>query len=263
MKKIGVFDSGMGGLKFLHDLQTLLPEYDYVYLGDTKHNPYGTKTGAEIKLYTFSALKYLFEKEDVGIVILACNTAAAYAARDWQAAHPDKKVLSVTIPGIEAMLAKDCSYYGVLATEATMASGVYPYLFSRFADTQSGLLEVVSAGEIVTTIESGCEDEKERECIASSYLEKFQHPIECLVLGCTHFPIWMDTFARLYTGPIIDPGLESAQTLVSYLERHKEIADHLTREGTIRFCISGDVENFVEPAQYVRGKPLDVTHVSY
>ena len=75
-----------------------MPDYDYVFLADTANKPYGDKSGEQIKELTFSSLRYLFDVCKVQMVILACNTAAAYAVRDWQAMYPEHKVLSVTIP---------------------------------------------------------------------------------------------------------------------------------------------------------------------
>ena len=124
MSAIGVFDSGLGGLQTLHYFKEYLPQYDYVFLADTANNPYGEKSGEQIRELTFNALRYLFDNCHVEMVILACNTAAAYAVRDWQMRYPEQKVLSVTIPGVEAMIEGDGTYkhIGVLMTPATMQS---------------------------------------------------------------------------------------------------------------------------------------------
>ncbi len=249
MKKIGVFDSGMGWLQTLKDLRAIHPEYDYVFVGDTKNNPYGEKTWKQIRDFTFSGLDYMFDCLDVGLVILACNTASAFAVRDWQAIHPDKKVLSVTIPGIEAMVGKKHDRIGVLVTEATMNSGVYPYLFCRLGGRQKTIVDVVAAPKIVWAIESGLKDTQERKKILQEYLNKFVEPIDSLVLGCTHYPIWINEVRELFSGDIIDPGQEAALAMISYFFRHPEIETTLSKQSSVSFYVTGDPDEFALPAQ--------------
>lgn len=111
----------------------MYPEYDYIFLADTQNCPYGEKSGEEIRELTFKGLNRLFD-HGAKIVILACNTAAAYAVRSRQTLYPEKKVLSITIPGVEEIIKKGTNRgnVGILATQATVNSNIYNDLFSRF-----------------------------------------------------------------------------------------------------------------------------------
>ncbi len=125
--KIGIFDSGIGGLVIARSLISELPQYDYVYLGDTKRVPYGDRSQKEIYEFTRQGLDFLFA-QGCGLAILACNTASAQALRKIQREYlprkyPDKKVLGVVIPTAEA-----CAKYkvvGILATSSTVSSKSY------------------------------------------------------------------------------------------------------------------------------------------
>ena len=125
--KIGVFDSGLGGLFTLSALTKKLPEYDYVYLGDTKRLPYGSRSHETIYEFLKEGVDFLFSK-DCAIIIVACNTASAEALREIQqkylpVAHPGKKVLGMIVPMTESCA--DFSRVGLVATSATVSSGAY------------------------------------------------------------------------------------------------------------------------------------------
>lgn len=125
--QIGVFDSGLGGLAIAHAIIERLPQYDYLYLGDTKRVPYGGRSQETIHQFTSEALNFLFA-HDCQLVILACNTASAEALRKSQqeylpAFYPDRRVLGMIIPAAEAVAGYD--RVGVLATVSTCESGAY------------------------------------------------------------------------------------------------------------------------------------------
>lgn len=127
--KIGVFDSGLGGLVITKAFIEALPEYDYVYYGDTARLPYGEKTSGQILSYTIEAIKFLIA-QNCGLIIIACNTATSIALRYLQQRFipsfaPDIKVLGVVIPTVEEALLDNASKVGVLATNATVRSHIY------------------------------------------------------------------------------------------------------------------------------------------
>src|SRR3989344_2732124 len=126
-QRVGVFDSGLGGLFTLRALVRKLPVYDYVYLGDTKRVPYGNRSPETIYEFTRQAVEYLFLQQKCKLVILACNTASALALRRLQQEFlpghfPDRRVLGVLVPLAEAMQEHGCKRIGVLATQATTDS---------------------------------------------------------------------------------------------------------------------------------------------
>ena len=126
--KIGIFDSGLGGLLVAKAIRKVMPEYDYVYLGDTKRVPYGNRSYETVYEFTKQGIDYLFKKEDCAIVILACNTASARALRRLQEEYlaqnfPKRKILGVLIPRAEE--AVNFKRVGVLATQGTVSSDTF------------------------------------------------------------------------------------------------------------------------------------------
>ena len=135
--KIGIFDSGLGGLIIAKAIKKLMPEYDYVYLGDTKRVPYGNRSHETVFEFTKQAVDFLFRKENCEIIIVACNTASARALRRIQQEYlpknfPDKKVIGVLIP-----TAEECIKYkrvGIIATNGTVASNTFPSEIAKISD---------------------------------------------------------------------------------------------------------------------------------
>lgn len=260
--KIGVFDSGLWWLQTLKYFKIYLPDYDYVYLADTANNPYGEKSWSTIKDLTYKALHYLFNEKQVSLVILACNTAAAYAVRDRQLQYPAKKVLSVTIPWVEAMIHGNYKHIWVMMTQATMQSGVYPYLFGRFGGMGTGLT-LVASQNIVKAVEEGLSDPAARRQILEPYIAKFlEAKADCLVLWCTHFPVWLDQIKEMFDWPIIDPGERSAVRLVEYLDRHPTIKASLSTHWTQTALVTWDIEKFKRGAKNIWGEAMEVEHIS-
>ena len=228
---IGVFDSGRGWYYTMERIRTLLPQYDYLFYGDIAHMPYGDKTPEQIREYTFAGLQRLFDQW-CKLVIIACNTAAAYSIRVRQATYPDKKTLSVTIPGIEALIEKNVSSTLFLSTSATSESGILPDL--AYKRDYQGSLEIKACSWLADLIEEDIKnpfsDEKKKEIIWQYVWEVWS---ESIVLACTHYGVWYDTFVELYPDQIIiDPSQECSYKLVDYLQEHSEIESELTQYGT-------------------------------
>lgn len=257
---IGIFDSGLGGLQTLKYFQDLYPEYDYLYLADTKNNPYGDKSSTDIKNHTFAALQWLFEQW-ADVVIVACNTAAAYAIRAWQSEFPDKKALSVTIPAVEKVIKLWAKDVGVLMTEATLRSGVFHDLYARLWWDRHAVLEVVMAPEIVPLIESWDQDRAHHRQLIKKYLSKFNPFMDCLVLWCTHYPIWMEDFMKLFSWTIVDPSMEACRSFGEYLLRHPEIASQLSKKSQVQAFCTWDVKQFEQIAQAIYGDEIPVKQV--
>ena len=145
---IGVFDSGYGGLTILSDIQKLLPQYDYLYLGDNARAPYGSRSFDVVYEFTLEAVKELFDR-GCELVILACNTASAKALRtiqqnDLPLLAPHKRVLGVIRPSTEVIgeITKT-NHVGILATEGTVKSHSYPIEINKFSPERSNVLNVM------------------------------------------------------------------------------------------------------------------------
>lgn len=220
MAKIGVFDSGYGGLTILKEIRKTLPEYDYIYLGDNARAPYGTHSFDVIYRYTLQAVKYLFE-QDCNLVILACNTASAKALRTIQqkdlpvingkndnAALDGMKrnVLGVIRPTVEAVpeITKT-GHVGILATPATVSSESYVLELEKIANERVKELKNESVHELVVTqqacpmwvplIEAGEHNEPGAKYFIGKYLRELlakDPQIDTIVLGCTHYPLLKD-----------------------------------------------------------------------
>ena len=218
MAKIGVFDSGYGGLTILKEIRKVLPEYDYLYLGDNARAPYGTHSFDVIYRYTLEAVKYLFE-QDCALVILACNTASAKALRTIQqkdlpgmngeglrvTGYGKRNVLGVIRPTVEAVPGITKSgHVGILATPATVSSESYVLELEKIAEglrvTGYGLREPVH--ELVVTqqacpmwvplIEAGEHESDGAKYFVGKYMREIlakDPQIDTLVLGCTHYPL--------------------------------------------------------------------------
>ena len=230
---IGIFDSGRWGYYTMQEIRKLLPQYDYLFYGDIAHMPYGEKTPEQIREYTFEGLNWLFDQW-CQVVIVACNTAASYSIRVRQATYPEKKALSVTIPGVEAFVEQDVDSVLFLSTQATWESGILPDLAFRYGYAWS--LAIKPCPWLADLIEHDTREPlpyEEKKRIVWQYVGPQWHQVESIVLACTHYGVRYDTFQELYPDAIIiDPSQETAKKLGDYLTRHPEIERKLTKWGT-------------------------------
>ena len=237
--KIGVFDSGLGGLVITKAFVEAMPEYDYVYYGDTLHLPYGEKTSGQILSYTIEAIKFLIS-QNCGLIIIACNTATSIALRYLQQRFiptfaPDIKVLGVVIPTVEEALSDNASKVGVLATPATVSSHIYQTELHKINPD----LEVfeVAAPKLVPAIESN--DFASAKIFAKEYVSQFNH-IDSLILGCTHYPLLKTELRRLLpeTTKVVSQDELMGAKLKDYLNRHIEIDITLSRGSSLQVLVS-------------------------
>src|SRR3989344_640090 len=219
--QIGIFDSGVGGLIVAQAIHKLMPEYDYVYLGDTKRVPYGNRSPKVVYEFTKEATDYLFEKENCALVIIACNTSSALTLRKLQKNYPKRKMLGVLIPAAEEVV--KFKRVGVLGTVGTISSGVFPAEINKinkkarvFQNPAPMLVPLAEAGEVARAIP-----------FIKEYLEPLlKHKIDALVLGCTHYPIFKKEIKKVVGKKvkIISQDEVVPKKLKIYLTRHPEIA---------------------------------------
>ena len=236
--KIGVFDSGLGGLVITRAFIKALPEYDYVYYGDTKHLPYGEKTSGRILNYTLEAVKFLIS-QDCAIIIIACNTATSIALRYIQQRFipeyaPDVKVLGVVIPTVEEALEAHTAKVGVVATNATVRSHIYQTELHKIRPELE--VEEIAAPKLVPVIENN--DFVLAEALSKEYAAAFSN-IDSLILGCTHYPLVKEYFRKSlpFVRVVSQDELMGAK-LADYLRRHREINCRLSQNGTHNFYVS-------------------------
>lgn len=239
--KIGIFDSGVGGLLIAKAIQKKLPQYDYVYLGDTKRVPYGGRSHETVYEFTREAVDYLFKKENCALVILACNTASARALRKIQQEYlplnfPERRVLGVLIPAAEE--AGKYKRVGVLATRGTVASKTFVDEIKKV--NQKSRVTQNSAPMLVPLAEEG-----ERGLSVMSFIKKYVKPllsdrIEALVLGCTHYPFYKNEFKKVLGKKVklVSQDELVPKKLAEYLKKHPEIEGVLSKNNSVRLLFT-------------------------
>lgn len=217
-RPIGIFDSGIGGLTVLREIERLLPREDLVYLGDTARVPYGTKSKETVIRYSFENTRFLLSM-DVKAVVVACNSASAVSVPELRNAF-DIPILGVIEAGVdEAMRRTSGGAIGVIGTYATIGSGRYETLLR-----QKGAKNVISkpCPLFVPLAEEGWTDNSVAEDIARIYLEPFKgNGVDTLILGCTHYPLLQDTIGRV-CGPdvtLVNSACAAALKLKEILEK--------------------------------------------
>lgn len=265
--KIGVFDSGYGGLTILQGIRDLLPEYDYVYLGDNARAPYGTRSFDVVYGYTLEAVKWL-QSRGCDLIILACNTASAKALRsiqqnDLPRLGTGKRVLGVVRPTVEAVGAFTKSRcVGVLATEGTVASKSYTIEIGKLSPDIKVYEQACPMW--VPLIENGEAGSEGAEYFIKKYISQLMGQcaeIDTIVLGCTHYPIIKKSIERLLPDgvKVIAQGQIVAESLKDYLHRHNEIDVKCSRGGSVEYYTTESVEKFTALSRQFASDMEDTT----
>jgi glutamate racemase len=251
-KPIGIFDSGIGGLTVFRSIAEQLPGYDYIYLGDNSRAPYGNRSFKTIHQYTWECVQWLF-KMDCQLVILACNTASAKALRtiqqqDLKGLDPSKRVLGVIRPTAEVIgdLSKT-KEIGVLGTTGTVQSGSYPIEIKKFFPDLKVYQEACPLW--VPLIESGEYEKPGSDYLIRQYLDELTAQsanIDTVLLACTHYPLIQDKIKEYLPNNIkvIAQGDIVAKSLADYLQRHPEMKQQLSKNGTKQFFTTDDTNEF-------------------
>ena len=293
MAKIGVFDSGYGGLTILEAIRKEIPEYDYLYLGDNARAPYGTHSFDVIYRYTLQAVKYLFD-HDCALVILACNTASAKALRTIQQTYlverqktallKDERskpinVLGVIRPTVEAVpeMTKT-GHVGILATPATVSSESYVLELEKIAKSQElrakSLVVTQQACPMwVPLIEAGEHTQEGADYFVEKYIREIlakDPQIDTLVLGCTHYPLLIEKIEKSLKTKvesqkiqIISQGDLVAKSLADYLHRHPEYREQLSTNGTCTYLTTENADRFAQSASQFLGSAIQAEHISF
>lgn len=250
--KIGIFDSGYGGLTILRSIRTLLPQYDYIYLGDNARAPYGTRSFDVVYDFTLQAVRALFDR-DCRLVILACNTASAKALRSIQQKDlpllaPERRVLGVIRPTVEALPGiTGTGHVGLLATDGTVASHSYAIELEKMAPHMK--ITELSCPMWVPLIECGEAESEGADYFVKKYIDRLMKSdpeIDTIVLGCTHYPILMPKI-RKYAPEgvrVLPQGALVADSLADYLQRHPEIESVVSQGGSIEYLTTENPDKF-------------------
>ena len=267
---IGVFDSGYGGLTILDKIREVLPEYDYIYLGDNARAPYGTRSFEVVYEFTRQAVSKLF---DMGchLVILACNTASAKALRSIQMndlpnIDPARRVLGVIRPTVECIgNITQNQHIGILATAGTVKSESYPLeIHKLFPDIR---VSGVACPMWVSLVENNESQNEGADYFIRKYIDQLltKDPlIDTVILGCTHFPILLPKIRQYIPEHIsvISQGEYVAQSLKDYLRRHPEMDAKCTKNGNCSFYTTEAEEKFTESASTFLQPQIRVKHIT-
>ena len=255
-RPIGVFDSGMGGLTVLHECLVTLPHEDFVYLGDGARLPYGPRPLDEIRRFASEIAGYL-EQQGVKLIVAACNSATAAALPDLQ------RQLSVPVIGVlapeahAAVLATRNRRIGLLATEATVASGRYVELVHAL-DAGAEVIQI-ACPRLVPLIESDDAFGEEITDAVRAYAEPLKEAgVDTVILGCTHYPLIRPILQRVFGRRVtlVFSAEETAREAAETLAR-KGIENDDDREGAYRFLTTGDPKLFRELGRRFLQLPIE------
>lgn len=251
---IGIFDSGIGGLTVLREIVKVLPAEDTIYLGDTARVPYGIRSPETVTRYSFENTRFLL-KQDIKILVVACNTASAISLAAIKEEFP-LPVIGVLEPGARAAVAATKTRrIGVIGTEATVASGAYKKEITRLGPD----IEVVSLAcpLFVPLAEEGWTDNEVARLVAGIYLEPLRGAgIDTLVLGCTHYPLLKSSVQQALGDGIalIDSAMETAREVAGVLDTRGASGDR--EPGERRYFVTDSPARFEKIGQRFLGDAL-------
>lgn len=250
---IGVFDSGVGGLTVAREIMRQLPNERIVYFGDTARVPYGNKSKETVTKFSRQIVNFL-KKQEVKAIVVACNTVSAYALEELEQ-ETDIPIIGVMKPGARAaILATKNKKVGVIATEATVHSGIYTR-YIKENDANVSTLER-ACPLFVPLVEEGLWEDPVTDEIARRYLsELIDSGIDTLILGCTHYPMLRSTVAKIMGEGVtlVNPAYETARELKMLLAEKGLESEHRPGLGTElnRFYVSDGAEKFKQLANSI------------
>lgn len=259
---IGVFDSGFGGISVLRGIVKALPQYDYLYVGDTVRAPYGTRSKEVVYEFTRQAVDFMFAN-GCKLIVLACNTASSDALRKIQQEYlpkhyPDRRVLGVLIPAAEEAVGRTKNgKVGVIATEGTVRSEAFVRELTKINPRVKVIQQACPL--LVPIVEAGEHHSKVARLMLETYLKPIRRSgVDTLILGCTHYGILEHQIKRI-VGPCVRVVSESVivpDKLKDYLGRHSEIERTLSKRGARVFYSTDLTDAFSKLGSKFFGKPI-------
>ncbi len=253
---IGVFDSGYGGLTILRQIRKLMPQYDYVYLGDNARAPYGNRSFELVYEFTLQAVRHLFA-QGCPLVILGCNTASAKALRtiqqkDLPQLDSSRRVLGVIRPTAESVgLITKTRHVGIFATPGTIRSKTYEMEIAKLYP------DIQVTGEAcpmwVPLVENYEYDSPGADYFVKKRVDALlskDPAIDCIILGCTHYPLLLDKIRKYVPEGVrvMPQGEYVASSLENYLTRHPDMRSRITKSGKVIYQTTEQADVFQENA---------------
>lgn len=265
--KLGIFDSGLGGLLIAKSIREHMPDIDILYFGDTLHLPYGNRSAEAIYEYSKRAIEFLFA-QDCALIITACNTVSASALRRLQqeylpqSRYADRRVLGVVVPTLETAIDRGYKRLGVIATNYTIETGIYPdelqkidpeiKIFQKHTPLLVPLIENSGAQWLPSVLEH-------------YLLPMMENRIECLILGCTHFPFLKNDIKKIIGEEVslISQDDIIPVKLANYLKRHPEIDQQISREAYSEFLVSDVTKSYLDAAEEIYQTKIQIQHAAF
>lgn len=260
---IGVFDSGVGGLTVLGALRRRLPGEAMIYLGDTARVPYGPKSPETVAAYTGEAVAHLVA-QGIKLLVVACNTATVHALDELERRYPTLPILGVVEPGAAAAVAGSKSgRIAVIATEGTVRSGAYEAAIKRLRPEATVVSQ--ACGLLVALAEEGWAEDVLAEAVLRRYLgplfEQDPHRApDCLVLGCTHFPLFTPAIRTMF-GPwvrLVDSSATVAEAAAVLLAARGLVGSGAS---AVRYLVTDGPERFARIASRFLGERIDAAAI--
>jgi glutamate racemase len=241
-RPIGIFDSGIGGLTVVQAIRRLLPNESFVYVGDTAHMPYGDKSPELIRHYALNISSYLLSSYSCKAIVIACNTASAAAYSDLR----DHVIAD-----------QDIQCVGIIATKATIQSGVYQEKFSRRKSSLK--YKALATPLLAPMIEEGFYNNSISNAVLHKYLDSVElQCIDALILACTHYPLIKGEIEQFYKGSVkvIDSAEVVARKLKTILE--KESLAYKGKKNEDLFYITDYSTHFEQTAKLFYGEQINL-----
>lgn len=254
-RPIGVFDSGLGGLTVLNEIENILPTESIVYFGDSGRSPYGTKSKETVIKYTFQDIRFLLN-QDIKMIVIACNTASACSLELVKHSF-DIPVVEVVQPGAATAVRETRNKrVGVIGTLATISSGVYEKAIQRLDPS----IEIFSKAcpMFVPLAEEGWWDNEIAYMIAREYLEPLKEVgIDTLVLGCTHYPLLQNTISKVMGDGVklVSSALEAAKVVKEVVNQNNLERDERVSP-VYRYYTSDSVDKFESLGNSILAKKI-------
>jgi len=258
---IGIFDSGVGGLTVAKAIGDRLPHEQLIYVGDTQHMPYGDKSPEHIKAYCKRIVEFLISK-NVKIIVIACNTASAIAASYlrsifWQ----QVEIIGVIRPVIQSIIAKNIHKIGIIGTQGTIQSNIYPTLFKEYGSN----IDVFQLATplLAPMIEEGIYGNETSAAILHQYL---QHPEfedkEAILLACTHYPMIKNEveFYFNHTKLILDNAIPMADIVYKFLETNQLFAE--VKVNSNEFYVTDYTNSFEQISSVFYGQAIHIEQIN-
>lgn len=254
---IGIFDSGVGGLTVFNEIRKVLPMEDLIYLGDTARVPYGSKSEDVIKKYSKQNAEFLLSKE-VGMIVVACNTASAVSVQYLRELFPEVPVVGVIDPVVEYIKDLSIKKVAVLGTNTTIESGAYQKALQKYGDFS---IFSQPCPLFVPLVEEGLFNSPITDMAIEMYLGKLKNEgMDAVILGCTHYPMLKDQICKYFNGDtlVFDTAFHTAQKV--YDLRKNIIDNKAGKKGSSVFYVTDSVTTFKKTAEMFLGYDISNIH---